>query len=116
MSRQSKGAQGRIRIAHAKGRELGRRMQDLDKCLSPDLHVALAAALAEDYAKLLEEYPDVFPAPPRPPEVMRAEAADLREAQAAAEEAEQESQEAKRKLSAARSELTARPATPEKPS
>jgi hypothetical protein len=116
MSRQSKAAKDRIRTALAKGRELGRRMEDLDKCLSPDLRAALAAALAEEYAKLLEEYPDVFPAPPRSPEVMRADAADLREAQAAAEEAEQESHEAQRKSRAALNELTARPAKPDKPS
>jgi hypothetical protein len=106
----------RIKIALAKGKELARRAKDIETCLSVEHKVALAAALADDYAALFEEYPDVFPAPPRSPEQVRAGARGLREAQAAAEEAEAEALEATRKLRAKVNEITRPRAKPQKPS
>jgi hypothetical protein len=116
MSRDENAAKTRIRIALEKGKELARRAKDLDTCVAVELKVALAAALADDYAALFEEYPDVFPAPPKSPEQVRRGAKQLREAQIAAEQAEVESQEATRQLRAKVNELTRAPKKPEKPS
>jgi|HubBroStandDraft_6_1064221.scaffolds.fasta_scaffold986702_2 hypothetical protein len=116
MSRDEKAAKARIRIALQKGKELARRAKDLDTCVAVELKVALAAALADDYAALFEEYPDVFPAPPKSPDQVRAGAKELREAQTAAEQAEVESEEATRNLRAQVHELTRPRAKPEKPS
>jgi hypothetical protein len=99
MSRTAKPSNARIRTARAKAKDITRRQKDLDTCLSKAHQVALAAALADDYAALLTEYPDVFPTPPIAVEQIRAHAQELREAQAAVE-AEEEAEEAKRAGSA----------------
>jgi hypothetical protein len=111
-----KASKARIRVALGKAKELARREKDLETCLSVEHKVALAAALADDYAALMAEYPDVFPAPPVAPGELRAQAEELREAQAAAERAEEASEEATRKLGVALSELTRSPGRPQKPS
>jgi hypothetical protein len=116
MSRKPKADQARIRIALAKGQELARRSKDLETCLSVEHKVALSAALADDYAALLEEYPDVFPAPPKSPEQVRAGASELRKAQAEAEAAAAESEATSRALRAKMSELTRPRHKPDRPS
>jgi hypothetical protein len=112
----TKAAKARVRLAMAKGKELARRAKDIETCRAVEHRVALAAALADDYAALFEEYPDVFPSPPRSPEQVRAGAKGLREAQVAAEEAEAEAREATRKLRAKVNEISRAPKKPEKPS
>jgi hypothetical protein len=115
MSRKANASNSRIRLALAKAKELARRQKDIDTCLSIELKVALAAGLADDYAALLAEYPDIFPAPPVPVDQVRAHAEELREAQAAVEREAQEGEEARRKLGVARGELTRSPEKPQKP-
>ena len=91
MIRNAKASKARIRTALAKAKDITRRQKDLETCLVEAHKVALAAALAEDYATLLSEYPDVFPTPPVQLEQIRAHARELREAQAAVEAEEAES-------------------------
>jgi len=116
MIRNAKASKARIRTALAKAKDITRRQKDLETCLVEAHKVALAAALAEDYATLLSEYPDVFPTPPVQLEQIRAHARELREAQAAVEAEEAESEEARRKLGVARNELTRSPEKIQKPS
>ena len=116
MSRKAKASKARIRIALAKAKELARREKDLETCLLVEHKVALSAALVEDYAALIAEYPDVVPAPPIPLDQVRAHARELREAQAAVEREEAETEEARRKLGVALHELTRAPERPQKPS
>ena len=115
MTRKTKASKTRIRIALAKAKELVRRQKDLDTCLSVEHAVALAAALAEDYAELMAEYPDVFPAPPVAPDDVRAHAEELREAQAEVERLEEESKESAHEFAVALNELTRPPERPQKP-
>jgi hypothetical protein len=116
MSRKAKASKARVRIALAKAKELARREKDLETCLSVEHKVAVSAALMEDCAALMAEYPDVFPNPPTPLDEVRAHAKELREAQAALEREEAESEEATRKLDVALHELTRSPEKPQKPS
>lgn len=116
MSRTTKAAKARFRTALAKAKDITRRHKDLDTCLSKAHQVALAAALAEDYAALLAEYPDVFPTPPIAVDQMRARAQGLREAQAAVEAEEAEADEAKTKAAVALSYIFRVPQKPEEPS
>jgi hypothetical protein len=94
MNRKTEASKARVRIALAKAKELARREKDIETCLSVEHRVALSAALVEDYAALMAEYPDVFPAPSIPLDQVRAHAKELRAAQAAVEREEAESAEA----------------------
>jgi hypothetical protein len=114
MSHPAQPSKARRRFALAKAKDITRRQQDLDTCLVKEHQVALAAALAEEYAELLTEYPDVFPDPPVSAERMRAHAQELREAQAAHEEALAEEESATRK--AALNDIFRIPKKPEGPS
>ncbi len=116
MTSKAKASKARIRIALAKAKELARRAKELETCLSVEHKVALSAGLADDYAALMAEYPDVFPAPPVTPGQVRGHAEELREAQATVEREEGECAEATRKLDVALNELTRLPAKPQKPS
>ena len=115
MTSKAKASKARIRIALAKAKELARRAKELETCLSVEHKVALSAGLADDYAALMAEYPDVFPAPVTPGQV-RGHAEELREAQATVEREEGECAEATRKLDVALNEPTRLPAKPQKPS
>jgi hypothetical protein len=86
MTRRDKVDPARLRVALAKGQVLAGRAKELENCLSMDEQVALSAALADDYAALFEEYPDVFPAPPKSPVEVREGAKALLVAHSAAEE------------------------------
>ena len=116
MSRNAKASKARIRTALAKAKDITRRQKDLETCLLEAHKVALAAALTEDYAALLGEYPDVFPTPPVQLEQIRAHARELREAQAAVDAEEVENEETRRQLGAALNDLTRAPRKPAKPS
>ena len=114
MSRNAKASKARIRAALAKAKDITRRQKDLETCLVEEHKVALAAALAEDYAALLSEYPDVFPTPPVQLEQIRAHARELREAQAAVDAEEVENEETRRQRGAALNDLTRAPEKPTK--
>ena len=116
MSHPAKPSKARRRIAIAKARDIARRQKDLDTCLVKEHEVALAAAIAEEYAALLTEYPDVFPNPPVSAEQVRAHAQELREAQAAHEEALAEEEAATRKAAVALNDIFRIPKRPEGPS
>ena len=87
----------RIRLAKAKGLELARRV-DLMDGLSGDEQTAVALALAEDFAALMTEYPDVYPQPPIPLEELGVHARELREADEVARQAVAAQEEASRRV------------------
>lgn len=71
ITRKTKASRARLRIALAKAKELARREKDLETCLLVE-HRSHSAAVVEDYAARMAEYPDVFPAPPMRLDQLRA--------------------------------------------
>ncbi len=76
MTRDDNPTPARTRVALEKGRALVRRIDHLDTMTAGEV-----AALADDFAALLAEHPDVFPEPPVRLEVLRARVAELRAAE-----------------------------------
>jgi hypothetical protein len=96
----------RIRLAKAKGLELALRVE-LMEGLSGDEQTAAAVALAEDFAALITEFPDVYPQPPIPLEELGGHARELREADEAARQAVAVQEDASRRVEEARRQFDA---------
>ncbi len=90
----------RVRLAKAEGRELIRRMRNVDQ-LDSDQTVALADA----FMGLFMKYPDVYPKPPISVDALYAHAQELKEAEEAVRREEAEAKAATRRLEAAREAL-----------
>jgi hypothetical protein len=117
-AKRGKEVSDRVRIAKEKGRALALRAERADS-----MTVAGQIALAQEFAALVREYPDVYPEPPVSAEEVERTAQELKEAdevalaaEAEAERAEQAAETARRAYHVAVNEIARGPRKPEKPS